>query len=322
MDVSIIICCYNSAKRIVTTLEYLAKLSLDDLKVELILVDNNCSDNTVSVAENEWSKLNSPFPLRVIREETPGLSNARMAGAKISTAELIVFCDDDNWLDSKYIVNATEIFKRSEKIGAIGGITKLVTNFEGDLPFFFQSNLHEYAVGAQYNREGILGDDKYYLWGAGLVINRSLFMKCFSSIPSLLKDRSGDSLSSGGDTEICARFLMLGYSLYYDPNLILFHWIDKSRIDNNYFQKLIKGHDESSVVISNYWTFLRYFNKGKLGFITRIVNNKIMLLKATIFLNRKNIHWYFQQIVFQLKWIFSIPFPLKKIFFIKRTLLK
>ena len=55
MNLSTVICCYNSSSRIETTLEYLAKQKLKDLSCEVILVDNNCSDATVEVAKKKLS---------------------------------------------------------------------------------------------------------------------------------------------------------------------------------------------------------------------------------------------------------------------------
>lgn len=56
MNISVIICCYNSENRIVNTLFHLSQcVSLSKgLIDEIILVDNNSSDETVKTAEDFW----------------------------------------------------------------------------------------------------------------------------------------------------------------------------------------------------------------------------------------------------------------------------
>ena len=77
--------------------------SIENLQLEVILVDNNCSDNTAKVAIEVWSKFGNPFCLSILTEPTPGLSYARKKGVLSAKGEIIVFCDDDNWLNENYL---------------------------------------------------------------------------------------------------------------------------------------------------------------------------------------------------------------------------
>jgi len=111
LGVSVIICCYNSEHRIKSTLDHLACQNLGDLKCELILVDNNCKDNTVKKVLSVWKDSGNPFTLCVEIENIPSLSNARKKGNFIAKGEIIVFCDDDNWLEEKYLFNGFQIMR-------------------------------------------------------------------------------------------------------------------------------------------------------------------------------------------------------------------
>lgn len=318
MNASIIICCYNSAYRIIPTLEYLSKLSLGELEVELILVDNICTDNTVLVANSTWNKLNSPFPLKVIYEEKPGLSFARKKGVLAARGEIIIFCDDDNWLDRDYIKKSIEIFSKFPEVGILGGHNLLETNFKGDLPDFFTTNLSAYAIGAQYYKNGILSLQKKYLWGAGMVIRKSIFLDCFKHYPSLLSDRTGKELASGGDSEICARALMIGYKLYYCNKTRLYHYIDSTRVDKEYFIRMLEGHTQSLNVLNNYWNYLEFFLEGKRSFVVSLLKNLIYLVRSIIGKNKVNIAFYLDQLKTQYNLLFRIPFGLKRIFVLAR----
>lgn len=55
---------------------------------EIIVVDNNCTDNTVKIAEN--------FGCRVVKEKTKGYGAAYKTGLKSATGEILVTMDGDN----------------------------------------------------------------------------------------------------------------------------------------------------------------------------------------------------------------------------------
>ena len=96
--VSVIICCYNSSKRLGETLKHLSVQKINDTPCEIIIVDNASTDNTASLARETWDALGSSIPMRIINESKPGLSHAREAGINASSYTYIIFCDDDNWL--------------------------------------------------------------------------------------------------------------------------------------------------------------------------------------------------------------------------------
>jgi glycosyltransferase involved in cell wall biosynthesis len=199
MNISIIICCYNSATRIGPTLEHLAKQELGGLGCEVILVNNNCTDDTIRVAQSIWKEVGAPFSLNVIDEKEPGLSYARKAGVLAAQGEIVIFCDDDNWLDYKYCKIVSQLFS-SKEIGIIGGLGEPVYE-EAPESWFLSNNLVTgMATGRQSQANGKVL--KNYVYGAGMAIRRSIFI-LIQNIGFLLDDRKGSKLLSGGDVELC-----------------------------------------------------------------------------------------------------------------------
>src|SRR4051812_31837833 len=120
--VSIIICCFNSAKRLPETIRHVAlQENLDNIKWEVIIVDNNSTDKTIAVAKKEWTKYCLDIPFTVVQENRQGLSFARKKGVEMAKYDLLIFCDDDNWLQEDYMHFAFEIMKANKNIGIAGG---------------------------------------------------------------------------------------------------------------------------------------------------------------------------------------------------------
>ncbi len=109
--VSVIICCYNGSSRLPMTLTHLATQRVPkSLKWEVLLIDNASTDGSASIAQKIWDELLPDSELfRIILEPKAGQHFARIRGAKEAQYDLLLFCDDDNWLDPDYIFFSTSV---------------------------------------------------------------------------------------------------------------------------------------------------------------------------------------------------------------------
>jgi glycosyltransferase involved in cell wall biosynthesis len=254
--VSIVICCYNSEKRIIPTLEHLkAQNCPTDINWEIILIDNASSDQTVTVARQFLGE--SSIPFKIIREERAGLSFAREAGFVNANFEYVSLVDDDNWVDQNWVKTVFEILDKNNHIGACGG--RGIGEFEIKPPFWFEKFQYSYAVGPQVSM--MLGDSATpYLYGAGLTIR-------------------GSSLSSGGDYELNLVLQLAGYSLHYEHNLTFKHYMTAGRLNWTYLKKLHYSFGEASTLIEIYKSELKKY-KG----LRRIrVTNPIICICYSIY---------------------------------------
>ena len=78
---TVIICTYNRAKYIGNLLESIAKNDIEKSKYEIVLVDNNCTDNTRAVCE-AFAEAHKDVNFRYVVEPEQGLSAARNKGIK------------------------------------------------------------------------------------------------------------------------------------------------------------------------------------------------------------------------------------------------
>lgn len=235
--VSIIVCCYNSVDRLPRTIEHLSKQQVpDNIPWEVIVVDNASIDDTSQVAQELWEEYGHPTSFRIIEEKKAGLSFARHAGFSNAKYEYCLFCDDDNWLSSKYVVEVYRILSDNTEIGVLGGKGEAV--FESEQPKWFERYKGYYAVGPQ-SQMASGPSFKGHVYGAGMVIRKSAYYTLLAGgFESLLNDRKGNSLMSGGDTELCLALAIKGYSIQYDERLNFRHFISKNRVTLNYLIKL------------------------------------------------------------------------------------
>jgi len=252
--VSVVICCYNSAKLLPATLEHLSRQKTRKyVDWEVVIVNNASTDNTSEVAATEWKKYpDCKGSLKIAYQPIPGLAAAREKGIEESKYEYIVFCDDDNWLDENFVQNVVRLMRSNSDIAIAGAETQEVC--EVDPPEWFHKWKNwSYAVGEQFERPGDITWSRGFVWGAGMVLRREALEKLYGDgFKSLLTDRKGKELASGGDTEICYAMRLAGWRIWYDPELKLKHYMTAPRLKWEYFLKLWKGFGVSTAGLDTY----------------------------------------------------------------------
>lgn len=93
MKVSVVIPAYNEGQYLPHTLESLSRQSV--MPNEVIVVDNNCTDNTAEIC--------TTFGARVIREQKQGMIPARNTGFNNAKSSIIARCDADTILPRNWI---------------------------------------------------------------------------------------------------------------------------------------------------------------------------------------------------------------------------
>jgi len=116
-DYSIIIPAYNEQSQLARTLPAI-RCAMDalDQQGELIVVDNNSSDNTAQVARDHGAQ--------VVFEPINQISKARNAGAKTAASNALIFIDADTTPDSALLQQAITLMLDDTAIGG-GGIVAM-----------------------------------------------------------------------------------------------------------------------------------------------------------------------------------------------------
>lgn len=253
--ISVIICCFNSATRITPTLQRLARQeNISFSNCEIILVDNGSTDDTAQKASAVWDSLDMlKPPFKIVTESTPGLTSARLKGIEASVFNYILFCDDDNWLDSNYLSIAVQVMESNPAIGALGGTGSPVFE-DKEPPYFWVNQYHALAVGEQSKIDGDITNERGVLYGAGMILNKNAFKKLREEFKFefVLTDRIGNSLVSSGDHELCLALRKIGYKIFYSKSLKFEHFIPKNRTTIHYYKRLFLGFGVSYALLHIY----------------------------------------------------------------------
>ncbi|RZK25787.1 MAG: glycosyltransferase family 2 protein [Flavobacterium sp.] len=307
LGISVIICCYNSANRLPQTLQYLShQLVSNATRWEIVIVDNASTDDTAQIAREILIRFsNQNFSFQIVKEKKPGLSFARHTGVRNALYDVVIFCDDDNWLDKSYLQHAIAIINSDKTIGALGGQGYVTSDVQ--IPDWFEEYKGSYAIGKQGEVTGYV-TQREYVWGAGLVTKKDLFLSTINEeLPSLLTDRKGNELTSGGDNEYCQRLILLGYQLYYSEDLIFGHYMPANRLTIEYRDKLVKCQRECSMVVYQYTEAIRLKNTKKITKI-KLLFYALKHILASVF-RRKKIHSRCMNIIF---YFFGVGYNIDK----------
>jgi glycosyltransferase involved in cell wall biosynthesis len=255
--VSVIVCCYNSEKRLPETLRHLAKQKINPVvSWEVIIVDNASADRTAQVAAELWREYKGPDVLKIVYQANPGLNQAREKGIEVAKYEYILFCDDDNWLDQEYIIIAFKLMENNPSIGVAGGLG--TAHFEVPPPGWLERG-GLVVAGPQAHAAGKV--EANYVFGAGAVFRKSVYQGIRSTgYQNKLSDRIGNNLSSGGDYELCYLFAMAGYDIWYEPDLKFGHFYPISRMSWDYYMRFLDESIQCFNVLDAYSMVAKFDN--------------------------------------------------------------
>ncbi|MFN0084185.1 MAG: glycosyltransferase [Blastocatellia bacterium] len=251
LGVSLVICTYNGASRLPETLHRLHLQQVaPGVSWEVIVVNNASTDETEAVAKKSW-RGRGGVSFTVINEPKPGLTEARARGVREAKYEIVSFIDDDNRVSANWVGTLSDLMSSRPEIGACGGMCDPV--FESEPPAWFDLYRGNYVIGTQGARAGDVTEERGWLWGAGLSIRKSVWLRLEEhGFAPMLRDREGEKLSSCGDIEISYAIRLAGYRLWYEPSLKIDHLIPGRRLDWNYVLSLYEGVGAATLSLDCY----------------------------------------------------------------------
>lgn len=240
IDLTVAIPSYNGAGRLPKLFEgLLMQNNVENLSWEIIIVDNNSTDNTAQVVREFQADWRGDFPLIYCFELKQGASFARQRAVREARAELVAFLDDDNLPYANWVAAAYLFGCEHPKAGAYGG--KIHGLFEVSPPENFGRIASFLALRERGNIPHLYEPDRLILPpGASLVIRKKAWLDCVPTEP-ILSGRTREFVIQGEDYEPLLYIAKAGWEIWYAPAMQTAHQIPQWRLERDYLLSLMRG---------------------------------------------------------------------------------
>ena len=267
---SIIILSYNTKNLILQCLQSVIKQYKDDLekkKFEIIVVDNNSADDSVSEISRLRKDYGEQSNFKLIKnKENVGFGKGANIGANGARGKYVLFLNSDTQVENDGFLQMIEFLEKNPKIAILGG--KLY-NLDGSAQpsagkFYNLFNLVVMLLGLE--RLGFLRSSPNKIqkvdWvsGACMMVRADIFEKLTGFDEQLFMYME--------DMEMCFRAQKLGFMTYFYPNLRLKH-------------KSWGSSNRTFAIINIYKGILHFYSKHKTYFEYLIVK-VLLVIKAVV----------------------------------------
>jgi glycosyltransferase involved in cell wall biosynthesis len=254
IKISLVICTYNRCRYLPEALESVSRQELPAALFELIIVDNNSTDDTAIISQT-FIDANPTLNVRYCFEVNKGLSHARNRGIAEARSSIVNYVDDDAILDASYLQQMLHFFETYPTAAGAGG--KVVPKYEdGKEPMWMNKYLNGFIGKVDHGNNILLfsGDMKYPV-GCNMAWRKELLEKC-GGFNTNLQFRSDDKY-------IYHQVIKLNSAVYYVPAAWLYHYIDAHRLELNNFKKLfLKTGNEEKIRVQSEGGSVAVVKKG------------------------------------------------------------
>ncbi len=279
MELSIIILSYNTKDLILQCIKSIIKQyqkELESKKIEIIIVDNNSSDDSAKIIKYYVSHLRQDFGgqasikyggIKLIEnKENVGFAKGCNLGARNAEGKYLLFLNSDTEVRDRGFLQMTDFLEKNKSVGILGG--KLL-NYDNTLQpsggnFYNLWNLFLMLIGGErlgFVRKSAKKEESVdWVSGACMMIKRELFGELggFDEYFFMYIE----------DMEICFRAKKLGFLTYFFPNLALKH-------------KSLGSSNRAFAIINIYKGILHFYSKHK-SYFEYLIAKTLLILKARI----------------------------------------
>ncbi|MGJ5630307.1 hormogonium polysaccharide biosynthesis glycosyltransferase HpsE [Nostoc sp. CALU 1950] len=240
LDITVAIPTYNGESRLPELLERLQnQIHTENLSWEIIVVDNNSTDNTAKVVQNYQKNWQCTYPLKYCFEAKQGAAYARKRAVAEAKGRLIGFLDDDNYPVSNWVSAAYTFGEKYHKAGAYG--SQIHPDWEVEPPENFKRIAPFLAITERGNLPLLYETSKKLLPpSAGLVVRKQAWLE---SVPdkSILTGRVKGNMLTSEDLEMLSYIQKAGWEIWYNPEMEISHKIPEFRLKKDYLIPFFRG---------------------------------------------------------------------------------
>ncbi len=237
LKITVVICTYNRCVYIRDAMESLYHQTLAKNAYEVIVVNNNSTDNTQQVCE-QFMEAHSDAHYSYFNESRQGASFARNTGAAKARSPLLCFMDDDAIADKDYLEKIVRFFETHPDAGGLGG--RIIPRYIPREPKWMSHFVSSLVGHFHYSNEvAIFAANKYPL-ESNMIIRKADFDQ-IGGFNLALPGVVGTLRIGGEGKDFFFRLKALGRTIYYDPAIRVQHVVETIKLTREYMYRVASG---------------------------------------------------------------------------------
>jgi len=233
-EISVAVCTYNRADVLPKCLESLADQSASSELFEVLIIDNNSTDDTKRIAL-DFCKNHNNF--KYIFEEKQGLSHARNRAIEEAKGEYLAYIDDDAITDKEWLKKIGSVIQNNKNIVAFGG--PIYPWYNKEKPKWFKDEFATHSYGKQHFQ---LTEQNcpFGLSGSNMIFKKEILNKYngFSAEYGM----NGDKIAFGEESFLFNKMLKNDENIQYFPGIFVYHLVsEKSYSLKEVFKRSIQN---------------------------------------------------------------------------------
>lgn len=278
---SAVICTYNRADRLADALHSLCAQTLDPALYEVIVIDNNSTDETPAIVRSF-----AAHGVRYVLETQQGLGYARNRGWQEARGKFVGYLDDDARAHPDLLGRALSLFSEDDPgLLCVGGV--ILPYYTSAKPEWFKDEyeIRTWGPEARYLRQGESFSGSNMIWRRDALAQHGGFQ--------VDRGMRGDQLDLGEESGLFAHIWQTQRvpRFLYSPDLIVYHWVDPAKMTVGYHIKrgLTAGRHQARL-------YLRTEPRGRFlfGSLYRVVRGSLDAL-AAYRRGRNWRNWFYEQ---------------------------
>ena len=240
--ITIAVCTYNRAQLLKHCLEALTVQSVNKEAFELLVVDNNSTDETRQLCQ----VFRQQFPyFRYLQEPKQGLSHARNRAAREASADWVLYLDDDAKAQQDMVEVALRTIKAEKQLCFFGGVYLPWYHF--GRPVWFKD--HYASNKMKYSKPTVLHFPEFVSGGI-----MAIHKRIFEQVGYFRTDigMAGSKIAYGEEDDLQTRARKKGFKILYVPALVIYHVVAKYKLDLDWFFKSAFALGRDNLIVRGY----------------------------------------------------------------------
>lgn len=291
MDISVVICTYNRAEYLRNSINSFVTIEKpENTRYELIIVDNNSTDETEKIALDAIEK--NDFCIKYIKEHMQGSNYARNKGIIESSGGIIAFVDDDVIFDKLWMIEMLKTFQYSKNVWGVGG--KIIPIFKDGTPPWMSDDLLFIYGRLSFSNSIENMKFPYCPFEGNMAFRKTVFDRF--GLFQTKHCRNSKTLITNDGKYFFYMISRIDGKVFFNPHALIYHIIGKERTNKKY------------ILSHNYWRgvsdeiFEQFVSSKPRNILLKDSIEEIKALKNAIFgtyLSPKRIYWRIRKSTFE-----------------------